>query len=240
MSRLCTQPGFLEESRQLIVQLRKLTPPELSVMMGISARLGKLNHQRFSIWRTPFTKDNAKQALLAFKGDVYEGIDAGSFNHQDFKFAQTHLRILSGLYGLLKPMDLIQAYRLEMGARLKSDKGDNLYQFWGDKITGQINRDIQSTKSKYLINLASSEYFKSLNTKLIKARIISPVFKDYKNGRYKIISFYAKKARGLMSAYIVKNRLKDPEHIKDFNINGYQFWAAGSTVDSWIFRRKLA
>jgi uncharacterized protein len=233
-----TQPEFLKESRKLIADLKKLSPVEVSNLMKISDKLGTLNYLRFGDWKTPFTLNNARQALLAFKGDVYTGIDVESFSSQDLKFAQKHLRILSGLYGILKPLDLMQAYRLEMGTKFKNKQGKDLYEFWGTKITQQINQDLKVSKSKYLINLASNEYFKSLQADDINAEIIVPVFKDFKNGKYKIISFYAKKARGLMSAYIIKNRLKNPEELKDFNIDGYKFYKSESSETNLVFQRK--
>ncbi len=233
-----TQPEFLKDSRKLILELKKLTPAEVSSLMKISDKLGTLSYLRFGEWKTPFTLNNAKQALLAFKGDVYTGIDAESFSKQDLMFAQKHLRILSGLYGILKPLDLMQAYRLEMGTQFENKQGKDLYEFWGTKITDQINKDLKVSKSKYLINLASNEYFKSLQKDNINARIIVPVFKDYKNGKYKIISFFAKKARGLMSAYIIKNRLNNPEELKGFNIDGYKFYKSESSTTNLVFQRK--
>lgn len=200
ITKVHTQPEFLKESRQLVGQLKKLAPHEVSSLMKISDKLGTLNFMRFHDWKTPFTLNNAKQALLAFKGDVYTGLDAESFNSQDLTFAQKHLRILSGFYGVLRPLDLMQAYRLEMGTKFENKSGKDLYEFWGTKITDQINKDLKASKSKTLINLASNEYFKSLQANDINAEIIVPVFKDFKNGNYKIISFFAKKARGLMSA----------------------------------------
>jgi uncharacterized protein len=238
ITKVHTQPEFLKDSRQLISELKKLAPHEVSSLMKISDKLGTLNYMRFNDWKTPFTLNNAKQALLAFKGDVYTGIDAETFSKQDFKFAQGHLRILSGLYGVLRPLDLIQAYRLEMGSRFENKKGKDLYEFWNTKITDQINKDIKASKSKTLINLASNEYFKSIQANDINAEIIVPVFKDYSKGQYKIISFFAKKARGLMSAYIIKNRLKDPEAIKAFNVDGYKFYKSESSETNWVFQRK--
>lgn len=240
ITKVHTQPEFLKESRQLVSQLKELTPAEVSSLMKISDKLGVLNFLRFNEWKTPFTLNNAKQALLAFKGDVYTGINADSFNSRDLKFAQKHLRILSGLYGVLKPLDLIQAYRLEMGSKFKNRKGKDLYEFWESKLTDQINQDLKASKSKYLINLASNEYFKSLQADAINAEIIVPVFKDYKNGKYKIISFYAKKARGLMSAYIIKNRLKNPEDIKVFDVDGYKFCKSASNSTNWVFQRSCS
>jgi uncharacterized protein len=233
-----TQPEFLKNSRELISELKKMSPAEVSSLMKISDKLGTLNYLRFGEWKTPFTLKNSKQALLAFKGDVYTGIDAESFSNQDLKFAQKHLRILSGLYGVLRPLDLMQPYRLEMGTQFENKQGKDLYEFWDTKITDQINKDLKASKSKCLINLASNEYFKSIQANDINAEIIVPVFKDYKNGKYKIISFFAKKARGLMSAYILKNRLKNPEDIKSFNIDGYKFYKSESDASNWVFQRK--
>lgn len=240
ISRKFTQPEHLSDSKKLVNDLKHYTPAEISSLMGISDKLGVLNFTRFNDWRPPFTLNNAKQALLAFKGDVYNGLNADSFNQKDLNFSQKHLRILSGLYGLLRPLDLIQPYRLEMGTQLKNKKGDNLYDFWGSKLTQQINEDIEKTKSKYLINLASNEYFKSLQRDDINAGIITPVFKDYKNGKYKIISFYAKKARGLMSAYIIKNKIKDIEGLKSFREDGYKYYKSESDNNNWVFKRKLS
>jgi len=238
ITKIHSQAEFLKESRQLVSQLKELAPAEVSSLMKISDKLGLLNFLRFNEWKTPFTLDNSKQALFAFKGDVYTGIDAESFSSQDLKFAQKHLRILSGLYGVLRPLDLIQAYRLEMGTKLENKRGKDLYEFWASKLTDQINQDIKESKSKHLINLASNEYFKSLQVAAINAEIIVPVFKDYKNGKYKIISFYAKKARGLMSAYIIKNKLKNPAELKAFNIDGYKFYKSESNDTNWVFQRK--
>jgi len=240
ITKVHTQPEFLKESRQLVKQLKEMTPAEVSSLMKISDKLGAQNFVRFNEWKTPFNLDNAKQALLAFKGDVYTGIDAETFSSQDFKFAQKHLRILSGLYGVLRPLDLIQAYRLEMGTSLENKQGMGLYEFWVSKLTDQINQDLKASKSRHLINLASNEYFKSLQADDINAEIIVPVFKDYKNGQYKIISFFAKKARGLMSAHIIRNRIKDPEELKSFNVDGYKFSKSESSETNWVFQRKQA
>jgi uncharacterized protein len=233
-----SQPEFLKDSKKLISELKKLSPADVSSLMKVSDKIGTLNFLRFNDWKTPFTLKNSKQALLAFKGDVYTGIEAETFSNQDLKFAQKHLRILSGLYGVLRPLDLMQAYRLEMGTKFENKQGKDLYEFWGSKITQQINNDLKLSKSKYLINLASNEYFKSLQPDDINAEIIVPVFKDFKNGKYKIISFFAKKARGLMSAYIIKNRLKDPEEIKKFNIDGYKYSKSESKGNNLVFLRK--
>ena len=238
ITKIHTQPEFLKESRQLVKQLKEMTPAKVSSLMKISDKLGVLNFLRFNEWKTPFTLDNSKQAVLAFKGDVYTGINAQTFSSQDLKFAQKHLRILSGLYGVLRPLDLIQAYRLEMGTKLENKQGKDLYEFWVSKLTDQINQDLKASKSKYLINLASNEYFKSLQADDINAEIIVPVFKDYKNGHYKIISFFAKKARGLMSAYIIRNSLKNSEELKAFDVDGYKFYKSESNESNWVFQRK--
>ncbi len=235
-----SQPQFLKESRQLIKELRELSPDDISSLMKISPALGELNHQRFMNWKTPFTPANARAAALAFKGDVYVGLEADSFGKRDFQFAQKHLRILSGLYGLLKPLDLIQAYRLEMGTRFENSKGKDLYSFWGDKITEAINADLAAAKSNTLVNLASNEYFRSVKKKSLNAEIITPVFKDLKNGQYKIISFYAKKARGLMGAYIVKNRVKSIDALKAFDSEGYRYQPALSSASELVFTRDSA
>ena len=233
-----TQPDFLKDSRELIKQLKELSPAEVSSLMGISDKLGVLNFDRFNAWKTPFTKKNAKQAVLAFQGDVYTGLEAESFNKKQFNFAQKHLRILSGLYGLLRPLDLIQPYRLEMGTKFENKRGKDLYEFWGDKITEQINADLKNNKSECLVNLASNEYFKSIQAKDISKPIVTPVFKDYKNGQYKIISFFAKKARGLMSQYIIKNGIKTADELSGFNLDGYKFYKSESDDKTLMFKRK--
>ncbi|ORU93359.1 MAG: hypothetical protein A6F70_05355 [Cycloclasticus sp. symbiont of Bathymodiolus heckerae] len=233
-------PDFIDDSAELIDQLRELSPSDVSELMSISEKLGNLNSNRFIDWAVPFTPDNSKQALLAFKGDVYEGMDVKTFNEDDLNWANQHLRILSGLYGLLKPLDLMQPYRLEMGTRFNNQRGKNLYEFWGQKITDKINQELAEQKSPVLINLASNEYFKSVKPKLLNAAVITPVFKDWKNDKYKIISFYAKKARGMMSAYIIKNRLESPSDIKHFDTAGYVYCAEQSTESEWVFLRKEA
>ncbi|MGK0440644.1 MAG: cytoplasmic iron level regulating protein YaaA (DUF328/UPF0246 family) [Pseudohongiellaceae bacterium] len=233
-----SEPCFLENAQTLINQLQTLSPSDVSSLMNISDKLGELNHERFLNWRTPFTRDNAKQALLAFKGDVYTGLAAENFNSTDFKFAQKHLRILSGLYGLLRPLDLMQAYRLEMGTKFENKRGKNLYEFWGDEITDALNAQLKKNKSNVLVNLASNEYFKAVKVKVLNADIITPVFKDFKNGKYKIISFYAKKARGLMSAYIIHKQITDIEDIKKFDSTGYRYNTNMSTAREWVFTRE--
>ncbi|OSM98362.1 MULTISPECIES: peroxide stress protein YaaA [Lonsdalea] len=232
-----SQPELLERSSQLIERCKKLTPAEISSLMGISDKLAGLNAARFNDWQPHFTPDNARQALLAFKGDVYTGLAAEEFSDGDFSFAQKHMRILSGLYGVLRPLDLMQPYRLEMGIKLKNQAGDNLYQFWGDTITHTLNQALEAQGDDILINLASDEYFKSVKPKALNARIIKPVFLDEKNGQYKVVSFYAKKARGLMSRFIIQNQITQPDQLKGFDLEGYGFAAAESSADELIFKR---
>lgn len=231
-------PDMLKHSRKLIKEMRTRSPEDLSKLMHISPKLGQLNAQRFEDWKTPFTPDNARQAILAFRGDVYMGLDADSYNQRDFTFAQKNLRILSGLYGVLRPLDLIQPYRLEMGTRLPTDKGKDLYAFWGDAITAALNQELATHKNKTIINLASNEYFKSVVPASLNAGVITPVFKDYSKGSYKILSFYAKKARGYMASYIVKNRLTSPKGLLAFDTDGYGFNEDFSDETTWVFTRK--
>lgn len=238
--RKFTQPDFLDDSTALIDTLRELSPAQVSSLMSISPALGTLNHDRFQQWQRPFSKDNARQALFAFKGDVYIGLDAYALSSDDVAFAQKHLRILSGLYGLLRPLDLIQPYRLEMGTGLTNVRGKSLYDFWGSRITQALNQSLSREKRPVLVNLASNEYFKSVRPRELNARVISPVFKDYSNGQYKIVSFFAKKARGLMSAYIIQNRLKNPDRLLDFDSEGYRYSAEHSRPDAPVFLRKSA
>jgi cytoplasmic iron level regulating protein YaaA (DUF328/UPF0246 family) len=195
---------------------------------------------RFQTWARPFNLDNAKQAVLAFKGDVYTGLDAETMDDEGLEFAQQHLRILSGLYGVLKPLDLIQPYRLEMGTQFANQKGKNLYKFWGGQLREEIETEASQSSDAILVNLASNEYFKALEAKKLNTRIITPVFKDMKNGQYKIISFYAKKARGLMSRYIIDHRINDPDQLKNFDSEGYRFSADLSAGDDWVFIRAHA
>ena len=235
-----TQPAFLQHSEELVSAMRELSPPDIQQLMKISPQLANLNFGRFLNWHQPFTTDNARPAVLAFKGDVYQGMQAETFSEADFAFAQQHLRILSGLYGLLKPLDLIQPYRLEMGIAFANPRGKNLYAFWGDIITDKLNSELAQQQDAVVVNLASNEYFKSVKPKLLHAEVITPVFKDYKKGQYKIISFYAKKARGLMSAYIIKNRIDEPAQLKAFDWQGYYFSPEQSTAKEWVFLRDSA
>ncbi len=235
-----SQPDLLDHAQELIDQLRDLAPADIARLMSVSDNIASLNAARFEAWQQPFTVDNAKQAVLAFKGDVYTGLDAESLNEQQLAFAQEHLRILSGLYGLLRPLDLMQAYRLEMGSRFANHRGKDLYAFWGNIITNKLNEELAKQNSQTLINLASNEYFKSVNKKNLNAEIITPVFKDKKNGQYKIISFYAKKARGLMSRYIIDHRIDNPAKLKAFNYGGYSFDDSLSDSNTWTFTRDQA
>ena len=205
-----TQPDFLTRSRELIGILRDLSPRQISELMGVSDKIAGLNAARFAEWQTPFTPDNAKPAAQAFQGDVYVGLEAERFDDDDNAFAQDHLRILSGLYGLLRPLDLIQPYRLEMGTKLANPAGKDLYAYWKEELTSALDQAVAASGSPVLVNLASNEYFKAIDAKRLRARVITPVFKDEKNGQYKIISFYAKKARGLMAAWMIHQRLDDP------------------------------
>lgn len=231
-----TQPDFLDDACELIDQLKELEPHQICNLMDISDKLGQLNAERFQNWHTPFTPDNARQAVLAFKGDVYTGLDAESFSEDDFQFAQKHLRILSGLYGLLKPLDLMQPYRLEMGTKFENTRGKDLYAFWGSKITKALNQQL-AEDDQVLVNLASNEYFKSVKKRELDARLITPQFKDWKNGKYKMISFYAKKARGLMCRYAIQNQINKAEDLKGFNLDGYYFSEDQSDNNNWVFLR---
>ena len=231
-----TVPGLLAHSNELIKYLKSLNPQEVSSLMGLSDKLGALNYERFQEWETPFTKSNSKQAILAFKGDVYQGLDAESLSETELIWAQKHVRILSGLYGVLKPLDLMQAYRLEMGTKFPTNRGKNLYEFWNSIITDELNRTFSSKKAT-LLNLASNEYFKSINSSELKANVITPIFMDRKNGKYKIISFFAKKARGLMTRYVIKNQTEDIADIQNFEEGGYFFNEGMSEDNKPVFCR---
>ena len=232
-------PGFLDESQALIQTLRKHSPADLAKLMDISDPLALLNFQRYADWQLPFSPANAKQAVLAFDGDVYDGLAARTMSAADLDFAQQHLGILSGLYGLLRPLDLIQPYRLEMGTRLATRRGKDLYAFWGERLASAINARLADQPQAELVNLASEEYFKAAKEKQLKATVIQPVFEDWKGGRYKIISFYAKKARGLMARYAITRRLQQAEGLKDFDLDDYAFAPEVSDDQRWVFRRRV-
>jgi hypothetical protein len=233
-----SQPAHLTQSRKLVKRLRQLSAPDLSKLMNVSDNIAELNQQRFKNWKTPFKPENARQALFAFKGDVYIGLDAYSMTAQNVDFAQDHLRILSGLYGVLRPLDLMQPYRLEMGTRIDTEEGNNLYQFWDGRITKTLNQELKQSNTNSLINLASNEYFKSIKSKLLKAEVITPVFKDYNKGSYQVIGFFAKKARGLMARYLIDNEIDNPAELMNFSAQGYAYNAAMSNSHEWVFTRR--
>ena len=233
-----TQPDLLAEAEILMRQLRELAPQQIAELMHVSDKIALLNAERNAEWHTPFTPDNAKQAVFMFNGDVYEGIAADTLKPEQIQYLQQHVRLLSGLYGILRPLDLMQPYRLEMGTAFANTRGKNLYEFWGDIITDLLNDTLAQAGSDILVNLASQEYFKSVNTQKLKARLITPAFKDEKNGKYTIISFYAKRARGLMVRYAAEHNITDPEMLKNFDYEGYSFNAAASNESEWVFMRK--
>ncbi|WP_199610846.1 peroxide stress protein YaaA [Flocculibacter collagenilyticus] len=237
VTKTFTQLELVDDATELANVCKKLTPQDLSSLMGISDKLAGLNAARFEQWTPEFTLDNSKQAVLAFNGDVYSGLDAPTLTNAQLNYAQDHLRILSGLYGLLKPLDLIKPYRLEMGKKLANPRGDNLYEFWGDIITDKVNEALAQSGTDILVNLASNEYFKSVRKKQVKGQIITPIFKDEKNGKLKVISFYAKKARGLMARYIIENKVKTTNKLQEFNVAGYQFDQSLSKAGELVFTR---
>ncbi|TNF98734.1 MAG: peroxide stress protein YaaA [Gammaproteobacteria bacterium] len=232
-----TTPDFLDQSRKLIQALRDYSEIDLIELMNISQKIAALNFDRYAEWKTPFTEENATQAIFAFRGDVYTGLDADTLKAKDLNFAQKHLRILSGLYGVLRPLDLMQAYRLEMGTRLENERGKNLYEFWGNRITDKLNDELSSHKTKTLINLASNEYFKSVMASSLKGNLVTPAFKEKKNGQYKMIGIHAKKARGLMSRFIIVNRIDKPDDLKKFDTDGYRYNPEISDDSNWVFTR---
>jgi len=232
-----TQPRLLDNAEELVEVCRQLSPQQLGSLMKISDKLAGLNAARFEQWQRPFNEDNARPAMYAFNGDVYTGLDAASLNSEAINTAQKQLRILSGLYGVLRPLDLMQPYRLEMGSKLDNPKGKNLYEYWGDTITQMLNDDLAELGSSTLVNLASNEYFSAVKPKALNADIITPVFKDEKNGHYKVISFYAKKARGLMARFILNQKPKSVSDLKEFDANGYSFNEAMSSDKQLVFCR---
>ncbi len=233
-----TQPQFLNHSRELVDQLKNMPAPRLGKLMHISDKLADLNADRFKTWKLPLKPGSAKQCIFAFQGDVYIGLDAATMNKRDLQFAQKHLRILSGLYGVLRPLDLMLPYRLEMGTKLVNKRGQNLYHFWGDNVTDSLNAELATQKSPIVVNLASNEYFKVVNKHKLSHNLISPIFKDRKNGEYKLISFFAKKARGMMARYIIDNRIKKAVDLQDFNTAGYKYNKKLSTESEPVFLRK--
>lgn len=232
-----TIPRLLEHSQQLIDVSRMLSAVEIANLMTVSEKIAQLNVERFRDWQPNFDFSNARQALFAFKGDVYTGLDAYALTDDEITYAQQHLRMLSGLYGLLRPLDLMMPYRLEMGTKLNNPRGTNLYQFWGHLLTDLINQDLAEQQSGLLVNLASDEYYKAVKESKIQAEVIKPVFLDEKNGKYKVISFYAKKARGLMARFIIENKIEKAEDLKAFNMQGYYFDAQSSLKGELVFKR---
>jgi len=232
-----TQPALLDQASALAGTAKRLGPSDLQSLMGISEKLADLNHDRFQQFSTPFTPTNAKPAVLTFNGDTYTGLDAPTLTDSDLEWAQGHIAILSGLYGLLRPLDLIQPYRLEMGTKLHTPEGRNLYEFWGDQITEQINARTKGHANRTLINLASNEYFKSVRSPSLDGEVITPAFKEIRDGQAKMISFMAKRARGMMARFIVENRIEDPEDLKTFTSGGYAYNPEMSSDTTWTFTR---
>ncbi|KAB8045397.1 peroxide stress protein YaaA [Janthinobacterium aquaticum] len=237
-TKLHSTPDFLEHSAQLIERMREFSPAEVGSLMDISDALSALNVARYASWTTDTV--DARQAIMAFNGDVYAGFDARSLQPGQLDYAQSQVRILSGLYGLLRPLDLIHPHRLEMGTRLSTARGKDLYAFWGSLITDALNRTAEQQGAKVLVNLASEEYFKSVKPRQLAVPVITPVFEDWKSGKYKIISFYAKRARGMLARYAAVNDIRDPEQLKAFDVDGYGFVPEASNDSSWVFRRKVA
>ena len=233
-------PSFAAQSAELITVLQKLSAQQVAELMDLSEALAALNVQRYAAWVPKFTAKNSRQAVLAFDGDVYGGLNARSLSEADLQWAQQHLCILSGLYGVLRPLDRMQPYRLEMGTTLATTKGANLYKFWGAQIAQCLNQRLAADKSPVIVNLASQEYFKAVDLKTLKGRVLECVFEDYKNGKHKVISFFAKRARGLMVRYAVTQRLTLPQQLQGFDLEGYAFAAADSAPDRFVFRRKIA
>jgi len=234
-----TQPLFVKQAAGLIKVLKKLSASEVSELMSLSPALAELNVNRYGAWTTTFTQHNARQAVLAFNGDVYEGLQAGSLSAARLEWAQEHVAILSGLYGVLRPLDLMQPYRLEMGTRLATPKGKNLYEYWGSTIADYLNERLADQKNPIVVNLASEEYFKSVDKKVLKARVVQCVFQDWKNDAWKVISFHAKRARGLMARYAIEHKVAKLESLQKFEAEGYAYDASASSADKLVFRRKV-
>ena len=235
-----TQPLFVKQSAELIAVLRQKTPQQIASLMHLSDALATLNVARYEAWRPRFTARNAKQAALAFNGDVYGGLEAGTLSTEELAWAQDHLCILSGLYGVLRPLDRMQPYRLEMGTRLATDRGDNLYQFWGARIAEYLNRRLAADRTPVVINLASQEYFKAVDRKVLKGRVVDCVFEEGKAGRYQVVSFFAKRARGLMARYATQHRISTPSQLQAFDLEGYAYAPGASAPERLVFRRSAA
>jgi cytoplasmic iron level regulating protein YaaA (DUF328/UPF0246 family) len=232
-----SQPMFIDKSKVLVERMRKLKVDDLSKLMSVSNSLARLNFERYLQWQTPFNESNSTPALLTFKGDVYEGISANDFTNDDLIFAQEHLNILSGLYGVLRPLDFMQPYRLEMGTKIDVKSSKNLYEYWQKSITDYFNKVLANDSENTLVNLASNEYYKAIDTKKLKGNIITPIFKEEKGNEYKTIAIYAKRARGLMTRFVIKNRIDHVEHLKTFNEEGYIFSPDQSKGNQWVFIR---
>jgi len=237
LSKTCSKPEALKDSELLIKELRKIRQQDIQQLMSVSENIARLTADRYKSFNTPFTPKNAKQAIFAFKGDVYSGIDIEKYREADLKYAQNHLRILSGLYGCLRPLDLIQPYRLEMKTKLHNVRGENLYQFWGDSITDELNKELDKQKQAVLVNLASNEYFKSVKPKKLQGRLLNINFKETKDGKTRVVAIFAKRARGMMTDYILRNRIEKPEDIKKFKMGGYRFRKELSDDRQWTFER---
>jgi len=232
-----TIPELIKDAEILVKKLGKLSKSDISKLMKVSEKLAKLNFERYADWQTHLKGSNAKQALLAFKGDIYSGMDIENYKRREYDFAQKHLRILSGLYGILRPLDLILPYRLEMATKLATTRGKNMYQFWGTKISESVRAQLKREKSGVLLNLCSAEYFKAIKSDRLDTKVITPVFKEFRDGSYRFITLYAKKARGSMCNYIIQNHIVDTEELKSFNVAGYQFNKKLSSHDEWVFSR---
>jgi len=237
LSKTYSKPQALKDSELLIKELRKIRRQDIQQLMSVSENIAKLNTDRYKSFKTPFTPKNAKQAIFAFKGDVYSGIDIEQYSEADLDYAQNHLRILSGLYGCLRPLDLIQPYRLEMKTKLHNVRGENLYQFWGDRITDELNKALEKQKQPVLVNLASNEYFKSVKPKQLNGRLLNINFKETRDGKTRVVAIFAKRARGMMTDYILRNRIEKPEDIKKFRQGGYRFRKELSDDKQWTFER---
>ena len=240
IAQLASTPQFLAHSAELIGVLRNQSAADVAELMGLSDALSTLNVERYRSWSPEFTPSNSKPAVLAFNGDVYGGLDAATLTAADLGWAQNHLAILSGLYGVLRPLDLLQPYRLEMGTRLDNERGNNLYAYWGNLLAEHLNGQLAADRSPVIVNLASQEYFKAVKRQVLLPRVIECVFEDWKNGDYKIISFFAKRARGLMARHAIKHRIATPVGLKEFNAEGYAFAPAQSAPDRMVFRRKAS
>ncbi|MBX3705220.1 MAG: peroxide stress protein YaaA [Pseudomonadales bacterium] len=232
-----TQPAFLADAERLVRALRAQSPADLSALMRISPALGELNARRFADWHVPFTRRNARPALFAFRGEVYQGLDAYGLDADGLRYAQRHLRILSGLYGLLRPLDLIQPYRLEMGTRFAFGAHRSLYDFWGDRLTGAVNEALAGTRNPVLVNLASDEYFRAIDRTAVAGRVITPTFREQRAGTYRFLSHFGKRARGLMARWAIEQRIQDPAALRAFSLDGYRFAERLSTDDDWVFVR---